>query len=239
MLIILLSTYNCLLLPVEFAFSPPAFELNWNKALQLCIDVIFFADIPITFRTTYVDYGKEIFNPKKIAERYSKGSLMVDVVSCIPFDNIGMAMKVNDPTTLQLLRLLKLSRLFRLSRIITYLQTYKSLKTTLRLVKLCFFLFLYVHCMACLWFWIVRFDELWMPPLDFIWGWQETPLFGASELSQYWTSFYHSLLYLTSNDLGPRGDYQLMFASFADFAGALMTGLLFGEIAVLFKEINA
>jgi len=129
MLIILLSTYNCLLLPVEFAFSPPAFELNWNKALQLCIDVIFFADIPITFRTTYVDYGKEIFNPKKIAERYSKGSLMVDVVSCIPFDNIGMAMKVNDPTTLQLLRLLKLSRLFRLSRIITYLQTYKSLKT--------------------------------------------------------------------------------------------------------------
>ena len=100
LMIIFLASYNCLFLPVEFAFAPPLFEMLWNKILQAITDVIFFIDIPITFRTTYTSKGAEVIDPKKIAKKYIKTQLIVDVVSCIPFDNIGEALSVTDPTTL-------------------------------------------------------------------------------------------------------------------------------------------
>lgn len=44
-----------------------------------------------------------------------------------------------------------------------------SVKTTLRLAKLVFFLLLYIHCLGCGWMLIVQVDNKWMPPLDYVW----------------------------------------------------------------------
>ena len=66
-----------------------------------------------------------------------------------------------------------------------------------------FFLILYLHLIGCIWFFIVKKDESWMPPLDYVWV--ETEFYTESIETQYFLSLYHSILMLTGNDLGPRG----------------------------------
>ena len=46
------------------------------------------------------------------------------------------------------------------------------------------------------------------------------------------------MLFLTGNDLGPRGALQVAFGAFADLMGAIMIANLFGELAVLVAELN-
>jgi hypothetical protein len=62
--------------------------------------------------------------------------------------------------------MLKLVRVFRLGRMITYLNETDDVKLSLRLFKVCFFLILYIHLMACIWYYlceIMKEDDLWKP----------------------------------------------------------------------------
>ena len=47
-------------------------------------------------------------------------------------------------------------------------------------MKLVFFLVMYLHCLACIWFLIVKQDQNWMPPLDYVH--LETNLYESSTL---------------------------------------------------------
>lgn len=87
---------------------------------------------------------------------------------------------------------------------------------SLKIIKLCFFLVLYVHVVACCWYYLVRQTEAWVPPLDFMWyaiyedygglslfpGIEE--LYSASIFHKYWVSVYHSVMMLTGGEVGPR-----------------------------------
>ena len=51
------------------------------------IDILFFIDIVVCFRTTYIDdAGVEINDPRLIAKRYIKGDFFVDFFATIPID---------------------------------------------------------------------------------------------------------------------------------------------------------
>ena len=66
---------------------------------------------------------------------------------------------------------------------------------------------MYLHCLACIWFLVVSQDNVWIPPLDYLH--LETTLYESTTFYQYWTSLYHSVLLLTGNDVGPRGNFQV------------------------------
>ena len=92
--IILLAVFNSITLPLELAVLPPFMLDNWYlDAFNHIIDVLFFFDIVISFRTSYVNQmtGDEIFNTKKIANNYMQGRFWIDAASTIPFDSV-MAM---------------------------------------------------------------------------------------------------------------------------------------------------
>ena len=76
---------------------------------------------------------------------------------------------------------------------------------SLKIMKLVFFLVMYLHCVACIWFLIVEQSQTWIPPLDYVWV--ETTLYEQSSMYKYWISLYHSVLLLSGNDVGPRGDF--------------------------------
>ena len=57
---------------------------------------------------------------------------------------------------LNMFGLLKIIRVFRLSSIINNLNLREQLKMTIKIIKLCFFLILYVHVIACMWYYLVR-----------------------------------------------------------------------------------
>lgn len=55
---------------------------------NLCVDLMFIVDIPINFRSTYINEGTDelVTHPKRIAWHYFKSWFMIDLLSAIPFE---------------------------------------------------------------------------------------------------------------------------------------------------------
>ncbi len=66
------------------------------KILDGLIDFIFFIDIIINFRTTFIHprTGDEESKPKVIAKNYLKGRFWIDLLASIPFDYVALVSKI-------------------------------------------------------------------------------------------------------------------------------------------------
>ena len=170
MYIIILAIYNSICLPLQIAFNPPFLETDYISGFDNVIDVCFFLDIVLTFRTTYVHpmTGEEIFDLKKIAKHYLKNQFFLDLMATIPFEKIAAifeTVSTNNRSQYTFISCLKLIRILRLGRLINYLNESDDLKMQLRLIKLCFLLALYIHVSACIWFIVCESDGgFWQPP---------------------------------------------------------------------------
>nr|CDS35237.1 potassium voltage gated channel subfamily H [Hymenolepis microstoma] len=114
------------------------------------VDVMFFMDIVINFRTTYVNKNDEVVSqPKKIAFHYLKSWFIIDLVAAIPFDAvISKSYEKQQPTALT--GLLKSARLLRLINVVRKLDRYSEYGTAI-LVLLTSIFVLIAHWLACIW----------------------------------------------------------------------------------------
>ena len=91
LLIIALALYNCVSIPFEVAFRT-SFTNHWSlKVINYIIDFLFFFDIVVNFRTTYINQktGSEVTSAKKIAIHYIfAGRFWIDLLASIPFELI-------------------------------------------------------------------------------------------------------------------------------------------------------
>lgn len=134
-------------------------------------------DIFINFRTTFMhsSSGEEITTSKEIACNYIQGRFWIDFAAVLPVD--AMANVSGQIITLgvvhfrdygqstgktnlwAILNTLKLTRVLRLGRIITYMNESDDIKLSLRLMKMCFFLGIYIHFSACIWYMCCNFEK--------------------------------------------------------------------------------
>ena len=123
LIVILLAVYNSFSIPLGLAFAPPSYEYTWVKVLNWLIDVCFFFDIVLSFRTSYFNpiTGAEVFDPKMIAKNYLKGRFWIDLISTIPFELIDQIVSTNNSKIGSVFSCLKLIRILRLGRLINYL----------------------------------------------------------------------------------------------------------------------
>ena len=154
-MVILLSLYNAILVPLEFAFTnlPPSFDaLNY---VDYVIDALFFLDVFLNFRTIYFDPKTEepISDSKKIAINYVfKGRFIIDICASFPFDEIYNSLSSGSTNkNLKFLRMMKLIRLLRLGRMITYLKMNQSFKFGVKFIQLIFLILIVIHFNACTW----------------------------------------------------------------------------------------
>jgi len=212
----------------------------WFNMFDAVIDILFMVDVFINFRTSFVNSktGEEIFDLKVIAKNYMKGRFWVDVLASLPLDMLTLLFKTSDGDTnvFDLFGLLKLVRVLRLSRIIMYMNLKDDIKMSLKLVKLVFFLVMYIHCQGCAWYIIVRDNEEWIPPLDYVWI--TTEIYEDTISMKYWNAIYHSTLLLAGNDIGPRRDIQLIFCVSTLLICAIINANIFGNLAVLVSALN-
>jgi len=137
------------------------FESEANKIINHIIDVIFGIDIVINFRTTVPNdiSGEVITQPNLIARAYLKSRFILDLLATIPFDIIFVkVLGTKISGNLSLLSLLKLFRVLRLFKIISYMNASESIKYSLKIFKMIFFLIMYIHCQACAWFYFTSID---------------------------------------------------------------------------------
>jgi hypothetical protein len=62
--------------------------------------------------------------------------------------------------------------------LISFLNLKQDKKMMLKLVKLVFFLSIYLHLVGCFWYIVIRNDMEWIPPLNYLTG--ETDLWDSS-----------------------------------------------------------
>lgn len=170
----LLAFWNCISIPFDVAFEPE--DNAVYVVVEYVIDICFFLDILVAFRTTYINTktGFEVVEGAKIALNYIiSGRFFVDLAASIPFENVytwvvvvGETTSDNDLARVKLLGLLKLVRLLRLGRIIRYMKFKQGLKVGIRMIQLLVLLLMLVHWIACIWYILVRDRGSWVPPKD-------------------------------------------------------------------------
>mmetsp|Transcript_47020 Transcript_47020/g.112706 ORF Transcript_47020/g.112706 Transcript_47020/m.112706 type:complete len:721 (+) Transcript_47020:374-2536(+) len=154
--------WTALVTPYEIAFLPDSgidnLPLLWW--LNRLVDFSFGIDMVVNFFLGFFDdeEGQWVFENKRIALRYLKGWFSVDLISILPFEEIGAAME-NDALknlkvlrTIRLLRLIKLARVFRASRLFKRWELSMDMSySTLSLIKFLVLVFISVHWMASAW----------------------------------------------------------------------------------------
>lgn len=238
LVVIVLAIYNCFSIPFEIAFTPPVMEGAGFYILNTGIDLTFLMDIVVAFRTTFYDLetGDEVFDPKRTGKVYLKGRFTIDILSTVPFDNIALIFTDEKTPILQLFSLLKLVRVTRLGRIIARMNVKQDVKNAMKLFQLIFFIVMYIHCLACLWFLIANGDQEWKPPLDYVDP--EADLYTSPIIHKYWIAIYHAVLLLTGNDIIPRGTFQVAFVAMAITLGAIINANIFGNMALIISDLN-
>ncbi|CAI2375579.1 unnamed protein product [Moneuplotes crassus] len=239
LLIMSLAAYSCFIVPIQFSFDPQFAKELYFLIPDFFVNIIFFVDILINFRTTYIHKktGEEVTNLSIIAINYLKLQFWIDFLATIPFD-LGAELFISNSNSgfFQLFSLLKLVRVLRLGKLIAVMKVKDDIKLSLKLMRLVFFLVTYLHCLGCCWYYIVIDNEEWMPPLDYVWV--KTEFYQKNIPFKYSMSLYHAVLLFTGNDIGPRGTFQLLFVSFFVVMGAIINANLFGQLAVILSAMN-
>lgn len=146
--VIILSIQISFTQPFDIAFEPTAFRTFSFSVFNYMTDVIFILDIIFNFRTTISDFitGEEIMSIRKITQSYIKGRFVLDLMAAIPFELLSQfLLNSSHIKKFGLFSILKIIRVLRFTKVISFLNTTESIKLSLRLFKLIFYLIMYLH----------------------------------------------------------------------------------------------
>ena len=173
---------------------------------------------------------------KKIARRYLQGMFAIDLIATIPWS-------LQDNPALKLLKIFKVTRITRFTKVIQKLELKEDQKAMVKIFKLILTLLLLMHIIGCIWFLVVNIEQLWVPPLDFIYvqrvGYERFyDLEETTEWYQYMVVLYMAVLALGGNEMGPRTTFEIAFIFAVLIALILYNAVIFGEMTVLVGEVS-
>lgn len=146
MLIAVAVVYVCFTVPIGVAFV----DMNFNRTVELVLEIIFVVDIVLNFRTGFLRNGVHERSPRKIKERYMRTWFFVDALASTPLDmTIGATLDQSTRRGLLLLRWLQMARLLRVGRLLKYFQQRHMRYRRVRV--LVFMTVLSVHLLGCAW----------------------------------------------------------------------------------------
>jgi len=239
LLVIVLSVWNSIEIPYQFAFAKLDDGLNFLNVVDYIIDALFAFDIFVNFRTCYIDSKTDslVTDPKLICKNYIQGRFWVDLFASIPFELLlRPTSQSEDPLSFQFFGMLKLVRLMRLGRMISFMKANKSLKLSMILIQLLSVLLLLIHWIACLWKVIVSIDSTWNPPKDL--DWDSTVIYTGTAFEKYNVFFYYSILTLVTNELMPTNNLEVLMAILILLLGSLTIGVLIGEFTSIMNDMG-
>lgn len=148
----MLVLYVCFIIPFDISFSW-WLPTRGHKMFWSIMDIVFWVDMLVSFRTGYVHSGHIITNPKKIAHHYLQFWFWIDLLANMPWE-ILMEQFVDKSSrkSIKIAKWLKLPRLLRLSLLRRALNnlTAKGAKHLSVLFTL-FTLVVAIHFSGCFW----------------------------------------------------------------------------------------
>ena len=157
MLIVLLVMYNTLFIVLVVCYNrfDAATGLYWYDIasgqinvvpmiIDYLVDVVFIADIVLTFRTTFFDQENELVLDKKIiARNYMKFWFPIDVVATVPFELLGFCFP---PHVLR--PEFKVIRLLRLTKVLKQINVHNNV---VRVSQMLWLFLVFAHIVGSLW----------------------------------------------------------------------------------------
>ena len=143
-----LSLYNALTIPLMFTIALPRKFYEFNSRIDVVLDVLFLIDNLLVFITSFRDkMGNEVKDPYQIFKNYTHSWRFVfDTLSLL-----GMSFFTKFHSSLKQFQLFKATRVVRINSMINKSRQPIQIKGILKIGKLVFFLFLYLHWLACFW----------------------------------------------------------------------------------------
>lgn len=127
--------------------------------------------------------------------------------------------------------------MLRLNKIIQFLKTTSDVKASLRILKMVLFLVVYLHCYTCLWWFTVRKSKAWMPPMDQAFA-IDYSIYDAYFFKKYLYSLLYAVQVCLGSDVFPSDSVETVFSSIGLFCGAVINANIFGELALIFSELD-
>jgi len=154
----------------------------------------------------------------------------------VPFDNIGVLITGSKSKILQMLSVLKLVRVMRLSRMISRLNAKDHIKISLRLGLMVFYTILYLHTVACFWYFVAKFDKEWIPNSSY--AWQIQLIYSKDNWTIYLQVLYAACLTTTGNDITPLSTKETVLVTSLLVIGMLVNAIIFGNMVISIQELN-
>ena len=132
------------------------------------VDLGFFCDVFVNFNLAYFDEEASmwIVKKRKIARRYLTSWFVIDIVSILPFDSLGLVIESDSIQQLKvlrivrLLRLIKLLRVLRSSRVLARMQANSGWSNaSFSLLKFCLVVLSTLHWACCAWNMVAQFND--------------------------------------------------------------------------------
>jgi hypothetical protein len=148
--ILILAIYNSLVIPLDQALKPLWLKHSTIPYINYFIDFMFLLDIIITFFTSIMTrQGYESWNAGDVAVEYiTQSRFYIDTLSLLGSDLLRFIHRY-----FALFGMLKIVRVLRIGSMIKAMTVDKEKKAVFNLLKLIFYLFLYLHLVAC-YYWI-------------------------------------------------------------------------------------
>ncbi|OQR81410.1 Voltage-gated Ion Channel (VIC) Superfamily [Thraustotheca clavata] len=143
--------YQSIGVPFYMAFGFDDQTVGFSDSISIILEICFFCDIFLKFRTGYLYYGNKVMDLDKTKARYLHSySFAIDVLAVIPFNLANLI--TNKPRS-EAWNVNKLLRLFKLSAQIEHLERqYYTINIQIRIFKLVFYIYLLSHFIGCTWY---------------------------------------------------------------------------------------
>ncbi|XP_066244999.1 potassium voltage-gated channel subfamily H member 8 isoform X2 [Euwallacea similis] len=238
-LILIATFYVAVVVPYNASFLRPETERP-SVIMDVFVEALFFIDILLNFRTTFVNKKGEVVSDwKSISVNYLRTWFIVDLLAALPFDLLyALYGEESGPTHTHLIKLTRLLRLLRLLQKIDRYSQYSAMILTLLMLSFT----LVAHWLACIWYVIAQ--EEFETDLGWIRALADrlkiNDVANLSNTDAYVTALYFTCSSLTSVGFGnvsANTTNEKIFSICVMLIGALMHAVVFGNVTAIIQRM--